>query len=65
MTAELTWLKSSYSQAQTECLEIAPHPGTLHVRDSKLAPGPQLAFPTLTWSSFIAHISITSNRRWR
>ncbi|WP_171166118.1 DUF397 domain-containing protein [Streptomyces sp. I05A-00742] len=57
---ELHWFKSSHSDSEgAECLEIAHHPHTTHVRDSKLGSGPQgsqLTFPAPTWANFIAHI---------
>ncbi|MBH1937314.1 DUF397 domain-containing protein [Streptomyces sp. AV19] len=56
MTLNPVWLKSSYSKPELECVEIACHPQTTHVRDSKLGSIPQLAFSTPTWACFIAHI---------
>ncbi|MFD7450980.1 Scr1 family TA system antitoxin-like transcriptional regulator [Kitasatospora sp. NPDC059827] len=52
-----SWLKSSYSSGGGNCIEVAPgHPGILPVRDSKDPAGPQLAFGTDAWESFIAGI---------
>ncbi|MHC3469267.1 DUF397 domain-containing protein [Streptomyces sp. 7R007] len=55
---ELAWFKSSYSGNEGEaCLEIAPTPTTIHIRDSK-HPHPDSASPTLsvtptTWTAFL------------
>lgn len=61
MSSVFPWFKSSYSgSAGDNCLELAPHPHTTRVRDSKLGPAPQspqLAFPTPTWAAFITHIT--------
>ncbi|MGW5212254.1 DUF397 domain-containing protein [Streptomyces sp. NPDC004051] len=53
--APLIWLKSSYSGDEGgECVEVAPGPAVIHVRDSKERGGPQLAFPRSAWSGFVA-----------
>ncbi|WP_405732485.1 DUF397 domain-containing protein [Streptomyces sp. NBC_00028] len=59
MKTELTWVKSSYSDSQGgACLEVALHPHTTHVRDSKLGPqGPRFDVPADAWAAFIAHAS--------
>jgi hypothetical protein len=55
-TTELAWFKSSYSGNEGEaCLEIAPTPGAVHIRDSK---NPEETAPTLTitpttWTAFL------------
>ncbi len=40
-TPELRWFKSSYSDSSNgnDCVEVAPTPTTIHVRDSKNASG--------------------------
>ncbi|MFF4603742.1 DUF397 domain-containing protein [Streptomyces sp. NPDC001339] len=54
MSAELSWFKSSYSDDQgSECVEVATCPDTIHVRDSKCATGPQLAFSAPAWTGFL------------
>jgi hypothetical protein len=52
----LTWFKSSYSSGEGgECLEVAPCPHTIHVRDSKNPTGPQLALSSPAWADFLAY----------
>ncbi|MFJ9347150.1 DUF397 domain-containing protein [Streptomyces sp. NPDC101237] len=57
--AELVWFKSSYSGGTNgeSCLEIAPTPTTIHVRDSKYrtAPGPRLTLAPAAWAPFVAY----------
>lgn len=55
--SELDWFKSSYSDSSdiNDCVEVAATPGTVHVRDSKNVPGPQLAVSDAAWSGFVAH----------
>ncbi|NSC23346.1 DUF397 domain-containing protein [Streptomyces albus subsp. chlorinus] len=55
-TAALEWVKSSYSSNEgPECVEVAATPGTVHVRDSKNKPGPQLAVTASTWAAFVTY----------
>ncbi|MFD5648472.1 DUF397 domain-containing protein [Streptomyces sp. NPDC127039] len=58
-TAELHWFKSSYSSSNEpgDCLEVAPTPTTVHVRDSKNASGPRLALIPGAWADFVAYAS--------
>jgi hypothetical protein len=52
---DLEWFKSSYSSTDgPECVEIAATPGTVHVRDSKHARGPRLAFDGREWAAFVS-----------
>jgi hypothetical protein len=54
---ELAWRKSSYSGAQSECIEVANGTGgVLSVRDSKDPQGPSLAFSPSAWSAFITDL---------
>lgn len=57
MSEPLAWFKSSYSDSQGgECLEVAPCPYTIHIRDSKLgAQGPRFSVSADAWTAFIAH----------
>ncbi|WP_405391249.1 DUF397 domain-containing protein [Streptomyces sp. NBC_01102] len=54
---ELEWLRSSYSSSGdgNDCVELAATPGTVHVRDSKNAPGPRLRFAPTAWEAFLAY----------
>ncbi|MGW3564994.1 DUF397 domain-containing protein [Streptomyces sp. NPDC000941] len=54
-TSELVWIKSSYSGGEGGmCVEVAASgPTAIHVRDSKHAQGPQLAFHITEWGAFI------------
>ncbi|MFF9480147.1 DUF397 domain-containing protein [Streptomyces sp. NPDC014733] len=55
-TTEPAWRKSSYSGSEDgDCIEIAPSPTTIHIRDSKDKDGPQLAVGADTWSAFVAY----------
>ncbi|AXI88242.1 DUF397 domain-containing protein [Streptomyces griseoincarnatus] len=55
-TPELRWFKSSYSDSSNgnDCVEVAPTPTTIHVRDSKNASGQRLAFTPEAWAAFVA-----------
>lgn len=54
MSTELHWFKSSYSGGQGgECLEVAPTPTTIHIRDSKTPEAPTLQLPPATWTTFL------------
>ncbi|MGP4085091.1 DUF397 domain-containing protein [Streptomyces sp. KR55] len=60
-TSELTWFKSSYSSSgDGDCVEVAPSPTTIHIRDSKNKQGPHLTVTPTTWSSFISRIALGS-----
>ncbi|MEH0576631.1 MULTISPECIES: DUF397 domain-containing protein [Streptomyces] len=60
MSAEaLKWFKSSYSGSEGgQCLEVAPTPTTIHVRDSKNAPedGPVFHVTPAAWAAFTASL---------
>lgn len=50
------WHKSSHSGGSGDsCVEVATCPGTVHVRDSKITEGPQLALSSPTWTTFVAY----------
>ncbi|MFI2778161.1 DUF397 domain-containing protein [Streptomyces sp. ALB3] len=52
----LTWCKSSYSSNDgPDCVEVAASVRTVHVRDSKNVPGPQLGFTRAAWTDFVSH----------
>ncbi|MET7719644.1 DUF397 domain-containing protein [Streptomyces mirabilis] len=50
----LSWRKSTYSGDDSgDCVEVATCPTTIHIRDSKHTPGPQLALSPTTWTEFM------------
>ncbi|MGP3636756.1 DUF397 domain-containing protein [Streptomyces sp. 24-1644] len=52
----LSWHKSSYSGGDGDsCVEVASCPDTVHVRDSKVTEGPQLALLPGSWTSFVSY----------
>ncbi|WP_413251852.1 DUF397 domain-containing protein [Streptomyces spectabilis] len=53
----MAWKKSSHSTDDgPDCVEIAPTPSTIHVRDSKNPDGPQLALAPGAWSEFLCDV---------
>ncbi|MFF1507098.1 DUF397 domain-containing protein [Streptomyces sp. NPDC058326] len=58
--SELAWFKSSYSGGNDgeSCIEVAAAPGTVHVRDSKVVDGPQLALTPGAWAGFVSYASV-------
>ncbi|MGW9171657.1 DUF397 domain-containing protein [Streptomyces decoyicus] len=55
--SELKWFKSSYSDSSNghDCLEVAPTPDAIHIRDSKNPGGPQLHLRPAAWADFVAY----------
>ncbi|MFH8237739.1 DUF397 domain-containing protein [Streptomyces sp. NPDC018321] len=52
----LSWHKSSYSSGgDGDCVEVAACPGTVHVRDSKVRHGDQLAVSPAAWVRFLTY----------
>ncbi|MGW2276759.1 DUF397 domain-containing protein [Streptomyces sp. NPDC001770] len=52
--SDLVWSKSSHSTNDgPSCVEVATVTFAVHVRDSKTAPGPQLAFRPAAWTAFL------------
>ncbi|MFG2501891.1 DUF397 domain-containing protein [Streptomyces sp. NPDC048441] len=52
----LAWHKSSYSSgSEGDCVEVAACPEAVHVRDSKVQHGPQLAVRAETWQRFLSY----------
>ena len=47
------WRKSSRSNNEGYCVEVAVVPQEVAVRDSKNVTGPTLAFPRSSWSVFL------------
>jgi hypothetical protein len=61
-TDGLAWLKSSYSTDQGDsCIEVAPPPTTIHVRDSKDITRPHLGLTPSAWTAFVAHAAAQVN----
>ncbi|MCP9947306.1 DUF397 domain-containing protein [Actinomadura madurae] len=56
MINQLVWRKSSYSDAEGQCVEVAAAPGIVAVRDSKDADGPHLMLPADAWRPLLAHL---------
>ncbi|MPY59151.1 DUF397 domain-containing protein [Streptomyces spongiae] len=51
----LHWFKSSYSGGSgTECVEVAPVPAGILIRDSKKPQGPHVAVSAEAWGRFMA-----------
>ncbi|MFF4381030.1 DUF397 domain-containing protein [Kitasatospora sp. NPDC001547] len=51
------WRKSTYSNGQGGCIEVADgYRGVMPVRDSKDPLGPALVFPAEEWVSFVAAV---------
>ncbi|MEV0847607.1 DUF397 domain-containing protein [Streptomyces sp. NPDC049954] len=46
------WFKSSYSSADSYCVEVADFGPRLAVRDSKVTDSPRLSFSPASWDRF-------------
>ncbi|MFF9220897.1 DUF397 domain-containing protein [Streptomyces viridosporus] len=56
--AKPEWIKSSYSTSDgPDCVEMAPVPDRILVRDSKNPDGPRLALAPATWTAFLPYAS--------
>ena len=52
--ADLSWIKSSFSYCNSNCVEVASLPdGGVGVRDSKDPSGPVLRFTPAEWHAFL------------
>ncbi|MET9324886.1 DUF397 domain-containing protein [Streptomyces sp. NPDC003038] len=57
----LDWRKSSYSGGEGgQCVEVAPCAAAVHIRDSKVTAGPELAVAPASWSAFLGGITAGS-----
>ncbi|MGW0708128.1 DUF397 domain-containing protein [Streptomyces sp. NPDC002643] len=52
----MDWIKSSYSGNGNACVEAAPLPAAVAVRDSKTPDGPALLIPATVFQSFIGGV---------
>ncbi|MFF3287364.1 DUF397 domain-containing protein [Streptomyces sp. NPDC003023] len=52
---KLEWFKSSHSSGEpdSDCVEVATSPATVHVRDSKDTAVPGLALGPAAWTAFV------------
>jgi hypothetical protein len=50
---DLVWRKTSYSNGDGECVEVAPMNGRIAIRDSKNPSGPLLNYSAAEWRSFL------------
>ena len=53
----IVWHTSSYSTSHGDCVEVAPAPGRVLVRDSKDPDGPALTVPTPAWRAFLTTLT--------
>jgi uncharacterized protein DUF397 len=53
----IVWRTSSYSYDSGGCVEVAPAPARVLVRDSKDRTGPALTVPTTTWQAFLTTVA--------
>ena len=53
----IVWRTSSYSANGDACVEVAPAPEGVLVRDSKDRHGPALAVPTAAWRAFLTTVA--------
>ena len=53
----IVWRTSSYSYDSGGCVEVAPAPDSVLVRDSKDRDGPALTVPTTTWQAFLTTLT--------
>ncbi|MFH8517620.1 DUF397 domain-containing protein [Streptomyces gelaticus] len=51
--AAADWIKSSYSAADNECVEVALARASVGVRDSKAMQGPELALTANAFAAFL------------
>ncbi|MEO7195095.1 MAG: DUF397 domain-containing protein [Pseudonocardiaceae bacterium] len=49
----IVWHTSSYSAGHGACVEVAPGPDAVLIRDSKNRTGPALSLSPTTWQTFL------------
>ncbi|WP_055547555.1 DUF397 domain-containing protein [Streptomyces sp. NBRC 110028] len=60
---DFTFRKSSYSDPERECVEVATNvPGAVAIRDSKRPDGPILRFMPAAWADFQAVVAGEAKR---
>ncbi|MFB6620597.1 DUF397 domain-containing protein [Streptomyces sp. NPDC056367] len=58
----LSWHKSTYSSSEGDnCVEVAACTEAVHIRDSKVTAGPELAVTPAAWTEFLG--GVTGTRR--
>ncbi|MFE3737901.1 DUF397 domain-containing protein [Streptomyces sp. NPDC059134] len=58
MSEQRQWIRSSHSGPEGDnCVEVASCRRAVHVRDSKLTAGPELAASPAAWGVFVAYAS--------
>jgi Domain of unknown function (DUF397) len=53
----IVWHTSSYSAGNGDCVQVAPAPDRVLVRDSKDPDGPTLTVPTPAWRAFLTTVT--------
>ncbi|MFI6150607.1 DUF397 domain-containing protein [Streptomyces sp. NPDC051109] len=54
----LSWHKSTYSSGDGDnCVEVAACADAVHIRDSKVPAGPELAVHPTTWAAFLGGVT--------
>ncbi|MGW6409418.1 DUF397 domain-containing protein [Streptomyces vinaceus] len=54
----LSWHKSTYSSGDgDDCVEVAACADAVHIRDSKVTAGPELAVAPTAWTSFLGGVT--------
>ncbi|MEU9084726.1 DUF397 domain-containing protein [Streptomyces sp. NPDC048357] len=57
-SSRLRWFKSSYSGSEGDsCVEVATCTDAVHIRDSKVSAGPELAVTPASWDAFLGGIT--------